>query len=349
MNTFKLKIIILAFGSVFLTSCTQLMFTSLDVLRPAKMIFEPDANNLLIVNNTITQPAVYGHKTQLYNENAKYVMLNTDSLSLFCLGSLKEELEAKNFFSTVQLLADSRNDGKDFSTITRLNADTVKNLCNTYHADVVLSLDKIKENDDLSEFYLPESSTYLSTLEIKFETYWTVLYPGKNKPTTIQFKDTIYWESESYYRKKGMSGLPKRADALIDGALYVGQKTVNRFVPYWEKVDRYFFMSNNRFIKQGMDSVYVKNWNAAIDIWQKAIGKNKNNRTQALALNNIAVAYEILGDIDKALDYATRSYYTFSELNFADTDSSNRLIEYTNDLAQRKNEIDLLKKQLGEK
>jgi len=325
------------------------MFTGLDVLRPAKMIFDPNANNLLIVNNSITQPAVYGHKTQLYNENAKYVMLSTDSLSLFCLGSLKEELDGKNFFSTVQILPDSRNNGKDFSTITRLSADTVKNLANSYHADVILSLDKIKENDDLSEYYLPESSTYLSTLEVRFETYWTVLYPGKTLQTPVQFKDTVYWESESYYRKKGMNGLPKRADALIDGALYVGQKSVNRFVPYWEKVDRYFFISNNRYIKQGMDSVYVKNWNAAITLWQKAIGKSKNKRTQALALNNIAVAYEILGDIDKALNYATQSYYSFCELTFTDADSCNRLIEYTNDLSQRKNEIELLKKQLGEK
>jgi len=27
---------------------------------------------------------------------------------------------------------------------------------------------------------------------------------------------------------------------LVDGALYVGQNSIKRFVPYWDKSDRYF-------------------------------------------------------------------------------------------------------------
>ena len=105
-----------------------------------------------------------------------------------------------------------------------------------------------------------------------------------------------------------MSELPNREDALVDGALNVGQKSVNRFVPYWEKADRYFFNSHNKLMKKGMDSVYVKNWKSAIEYWELAIKKTKSTLTKAHATNNIAIAYEILGDIDKALDYATQSY-----------------------------------------
>src|SRR5665647_14789 len=143
MKTFQLKIITLSFVSVFLSSCTTLMFTSLDVLRPAKIAFVPEANNLLIVNNTITQPAEYGHKIQLLNERAKKVTLPTDSLSIFCLGALKEELDGKNFFSTIQLLPNTLNSGSDFNNISRLNTENVKNLCKSQQADVILSLDKI--------------------------------------------------------------------------------------------------------------------------------------------------------------------------------------------------------------
>jgi len=351
MKTNKLKLIILVFGTVFLSSCTTtLLYTSLDVLRPAKTVFIPEATNLLIVNNAVTQPAENGHKTQLLNEKAKRVALPNDSLPIFCLGALKEDIEAKNFFSTVQLIPNTVNPGKDFNIIKRLNTDSVKNLCSTYNADVILSLDRIKVNDESIEYYVNENSTFLSTLDIKLETYWSIQYP--NKPelrNSIQFKDTLYWESESLVRKKAMSGLPKRTDALIDAALNAGQKSVNRFIPYWEKVDRYFFNSYNKFMKQGMDSVYVKNWDAAIGCWEKAIEKSKNSRIQAQAQNNIAIAYEILGDIDKALDYANQSYYSFFQLSISDFDSLNRLTDYLTDLTQRKNEIEILKKQLGEK
>jgi len=98
MKTYKLKILILAFGAVFLSSCTSLLYTSLDVLRPAKIAFAPEATNLLLINNTVTQPPELGHKTQLLNERTKYVLLSSDSLPIFCLAALKQELEAKDFF-----------------------------------------------------------------------------------------------------------------------------------------------------------------------------------------------------------------------------------------------------------
>ena len=99
MKTFKLKIITLAFGTVFLSSCTKLLYTSLDVLRPAKVAFNSDVNNILIINNTVPQPADIGHSTLFAFEGLKKETFNTDSLSIFCLGALKEDIESKNFFS----------------------------------------------------------------------------------------------------------------------------------------------------------------------------------------------------------------------------------------------------------
>lgn len=348
MKTHKLKIISIVIGAIFLTSCTNLLYTSLDVLRPAKVAFAPEAKNLLIVNNTVVQPPEIGHVTQLLHENPRNILLQSDSLSIFCLGALTEELNGKNFFSSVLLIPDSKNKGSNFNVVSHLSADSVHDLCFSQQADAILSLDKIKVNDDLSEYYLSETGTFLSTLEVKYETSWSIYYPNKPEIATIQFKDTVYWESESYYRKKGMSELPNRGDALVDGALNVGQKSVNRFVPYWEKADRYFFNPNNKLMKKGMDSVFVKNWKSAIEYWESALKKTNSTWTKAQAANNIAIAYEILGDMDKALDYATQSYYSLGMLSFVDYDSFFRVAEYINELTQRKKDISILKIQLGE-
>ncbi|NDP21882.1 MAG: hypothetical protein GZ091_12500 [Paludibacter sp.] len=346
MRAFKKIIISLAFGTLF-SSCTSLLYTSLDVLRPAKVAFDINANNLLIVNNTVKQPIDYGHKTQLLNEKQKSVLIATDSLAIFCLGSLTEEMEAKDFFPSVKLIPNSINESVGFESITYIDEDKVKKLCLENNSNVILSLNKIKVNDDLNEYYINETSTYLSALELKFETNWSIHYLNNSKPSSIQFKDTVYWESESYIRRKAMADLPKRADALVDGALSVGQKSISRFVPYWEKVDRYFFYSSKKLMKQGMDSVYVKNWNPAIELWKQALNKTKSERLKAYAANNIAIAYEILGDVDKALEFATISYYSFGQLSLVDYDSYIRISEYVTELAQRKKEMKILKKQLG--
>lgn len=348
MKTTYLKLLLLSFGAILLTSCTGLLYTSLDVLRPAKIAFAKNANDLLIVNNTVKQPAEYGHKTQLLYEIPKNVLINTDSMSVFCLGALTEDLEGKDFFSSVQLFPNSVNTGNDFFKSTRLTDDMVNKLCSTYHVNVILSLDRIRVNDDLTENYLTESSTYLSTLDLKYETSWSIHYPDNPEVTTVQYTDTVFWESESYYRKKAISDLPNRNDALVDGSLNIGHKTVNRFVPYWDKVDRYLFNSKNKLMKLGMDSFYVKNWKSAISTWETLYNKTNNARLQAQAANNISIGYEITGDLDKALDYATKSFYSFGKMTFVDYEAFLRLSEYMKELIQRKNELEILKIQLGE-
>jgi len=348
MKTHKLIIFILAFGIVFFTSCTSLLFTTLDVLRPAKIAFAPEANDLLIVNNAVKQPAEYGHKTQLLYETPKNETIKTDSMSIFCLGALTEDLEGKDFFSSVQLIPNSINNSTDFFSINKLTDSRVKTLCLAKHVNAIVSLDKIQVMDDLTENYLTETSTYLSTIELKFETSWSVHYLNKPEVTTVQFTDTVFWDSESYYRTKAMSDLPDRDDALVDGALNVGHKMVNRFVPYWDKVDRFFFNPNIKLMKQGMDSVYVKNWKSAITLWEKEYSKTKSARIQAQAANNIAIGYEITGDLNKALEYATKAYYSLGKMTIVDYDSFIRLSDYMNELTQRKNDLIILKKQLGE-
>ena len=348
MKMHKLKLILLAFGVVFFSSCTTLLYTSLDVLRPAIVEFNIDANNLLIINNTVIQPPNYGHKTVLLNEKIMDLVIPTDSLAIYCLSSMKEEMESKDFFYSTKLLPNSGNKSVEYFKSYKLSDDTVRHLCKSNRSNVILSLDNIKVNDDLNEYFMADNATYLNSLELKYETSWSIHYPNKSQVKTIVFKDTLCWETESYSRRKAVSDLPKREDALVDGALEVGRKCVNRFIPYWEKVDRYFFSSENKLMKQGMDSVYVKNWKSAIDIWSSVYDHNSNAMLQAYAANNIAIAYEISGDVDKALEFATKSFYSFGILTLPDYPSFFRISAYVIELNERKKEIEVLKKQLGE-
>ncbi len=348
MKPYKQKFILLVFGIVLFSSCTQLLYTSLDVLRPAKVEFNSNANDLLVVNNAVIQPQSYGHKTVLMNNKTTNLLLSSDSLAIFCLSSLAEDMENKAFFSSVKVLPNSVNKSIEFFKPDKLMDDTVNVLCKSNQANILLSLDNIKVNDDLNEYYLDDNYSFLNSLEVKYETTWSIHYPNKPEVKTIIFKDTLYWETQSYNRRQAQWDMPNRKDALIDGALEVGRKCVNRFTPFWDKVDRYFFSSGNKYINQGMDSVYVKNWKSAIAIWTSVYNTNTNGLVQAYAANNIAIAYEISGDIDKALEFATKSYYSFGRLTIPDYSSFIRISDYINELNQRKNEIVILKKQLGE-
>lgn len=348
MKILTMPRVLFVFAAVFFSSCTSMLYTSLDVLKPAKVTFDPGTNNLLIINNTVKQPDDYGHKTEFYNEKTKNIRQKADSLPLFCLNVVYEELANKEFFNTVQLHENSVNNKSDFFTIYPVSTDSINALCKKYGANVVLSLDRLKANDKITELFFDDTRSYYMALVARYESQWSIHYPGKDNYEKITFRDTIYWDAESYQRQKALSELPARSDALVDGALYVGQNSIKRFVPYWDKSDRYFFNTSNKYMKQGMDSLYVKNWEAAISIWEKAMDKSGRGLKAKLS-NNIAVAYEITGDIDKAIEYAKKAYEYFESGSMLLNDKYfTWAINYLKELSQRKNEIELIDKQLGD-
>ncbi|MBN2767156.1 MAG: hypothetical protein JXR27_12360 [Paludibacteraceae bacterium] len=351
MSPFKIRIVsrfIILASVVALASCSSMMFTSVDILKPALITFNPEDTRLLIVNNSVTQPVDYGHRTQYFNEKPYLVNVNTDSLSLFAIESLAESLATKDFFSTITIHDQRINNSAYFFSITHLPFDTVNALCDRYDSDVILSLDRIKVIDKIDEYYLNDEYAYYTTLEARYETRWSVYVPEKTTFQAITLHDTVYWDARSAQRKRGISFLPDRYNALIDGALYAGKSAVNKFIPYWTKADRYFFSDGNKSMKAAMDSVSVRNWKGAIDVWQKIVEAKSGTSLKARASHNIAVAYEILGDlnnavlsIENAVGYVESSMTASSKITIT-------IAGYFDELQKRKNEIQMLEKQLGD-
>jgi len=337
--------LILLFG-IMVSSCTSMLYTSIDVLRPAKVTFEKDAKSLLIVNNSVSQPASYGHTNELAGEKKKNVSVNTDSLAIFCLSVVNEEFQKNDFFNQTNLNLETINDSGSFLIASSPKMDKLNDLSQKYDADVVLSLDKIKVNDRVSDFYNNETGKFYALFEANFESAWTVSYPKLNKSQSYNFKDTIYWEEENYLRKKALETLPKRYNALIDGALYVGQNTMKKLVPWWDKDDRYFFKTNNKYMKEGLDSVYVKNWSSAISIWKNGLSKS-GIATQAKLLHNIATAYEIKGDMINAKLFNQKAIDTYESSTIMDYNHYITMRLYNQTLEKRQKEIETINRQLG--
>ncbi len=346
MKTVFSKVLI-GFSILFLfSSCTKLLYTSIDVLKPAKVTFDSKKNNLLIVNNTVEQPENYGHKNEYLGEKAKNLICKTDSLALFCLSVFNDAISSKGFFNDVNLEINSVNNSSDFFNVQILSTENTKKLSEKYNANVILSLDRLKVNDQVTEYYSEDYATYYTTLEARLESQWSLHYPGNSQYGSITFRDTLFWDGESKSRQKALSQLPDRAAALFDAAVYVGNNTVKRIIPQWEKTDRYFFSSSNKSMKQGYDSLVYKNWKSAISIWEEALPQSKIS-TKALLSHNIAVVYEILGDIDNSISYAQKSMEYFEQsqiINFKYYELAER---YLNNLLIRKNELDIIDKQLG--
>ncbi len=328
---------------LFFSSCkTAMLYTTLDILRPAQVEFDADVNNILIVNNSTLEFIESDYIDSAFETDSEKYRFLKDSIAIYILSVLTQELEETDFFNSVDLQLNLPENKTDPSAISPLQFKDVLDLCEKYDADAILSLDYISLTHEFNLYY-----TYIGAMTLFYETLWSIHYPDKIETTAVHFKDSLSWIFNRSYTDGTITDLPEAQDAIIDAALLTGQNSFKRFIPYWDAVDRYFYDSKDIIMKQGMDSVYVKNWQAAVQLWSKVYNTTKKPKLKAEAANNIAIVYEILGNYDMALEYINISFDIFITRLSTSYDDIIRLSEYANELYRRKDEVLLLNKQLG--
>lgn len=324
-----------------------MLYTSIDVLRPAKVTFPADANDILIINNARSQPHNHGHTIELFNENVKKINIDTDSLPVFAVASLARSISDKGFFRTVLFDHISISENDYFFTPMAPDDKTIKSLAQKHQVSGIIALNRIMVTDQVAELFDQNKGTFIAFLEARYETQWSIHFPEKNQTFQIINKDTVYWESESNTRQKSFRGLPERRNALIDGALIAGERAVKSFIPYWEKEDRYLFTSTNRVFKSAIDSVYYRNWEAAAKLWE-SIYNYGSASMKAKTAHNLAVANEFLGNLSKAYQYSKKAMEHLAEIQVVDYANYVRILELHDNLRKRVAEEEKVKKQLAE-
>jgi hypothetical protein len=326
----------------------EMLFTSIDILRPAMVNFPKEIDEILIINNTYPQPHDYGHKTYI-SGNAKKVTINTDSIQYFALISLAESIDKQDFFRNVRINLNSVNN-KGYFFIQNLPADSlIRDISIKENAKAIISLNRMMVNDIQGDVFNNETGKYVAYLEAVYESSWSVHFPSLKQKSTLTIRDTVYWESESITRDKAIKGLPNRRNALIDGSMVAGERAVKKFIPYWDKVDRYIFTSTNKQIAQAIDSVYLKNWKGAIDVLENLLATNKGTATQKYkTCHNLAVLYEISGDVKNAFEYSKKALEHISSAIISDYAKIITVANYYEELRKRVGEVEKINKQLGE-
>ena len=337
---------------VLLSSCaTQKMYLTLDVLRPGRITFPKDVEHVLIVNNTVNQPENYGHLTALLSRTPQPLQVNSDSTDLYSLAGAVEEMAGIGFFESVTLLEESQNESNNFFQLTYMDSNTVSELCEEFDADAIVALNRFAVHDKISDYYLFETGEYLAALDANSMSNWSVHYPDKERFETVNLSDSLFWEQTSDVRQHSLEALPERSDAIIDLSIFAGRNTVSRLLPRWEKVDRYFYVNNNKTLKAGMDSIRYKNFDAAIRTWKLLLatdGKSatKGKLTKGLAAMNVAITYEIIGEMSQAVKFANVALEYVKKSFVLDYQLLYDFEFYQQAVIERKKELELLDEQM---
>jgi hypothetical protein len=305
-----LYVIIIALS---LSGCSKYGYVSLNFPQAPQAYLPDDVNFIAVVNRSLVEEEDANDK--LIEAIATSEIAGSDRLaSDECI---KGAYEGFKGMDGTELIIPQKV--RLYGTGTRempdlLDWNLVAEICESEGTDALLVLETFDSNTDLLVSTATEQvsaiistgspkSTLPNQVNMNVVCYWRLYHPG-TKSIIDQYQHSSYFTFDT-------NGGVLPPTALPEAAYTAGITYIQRFLPgfYVERRDLYKRTSGsakNQFIA-GYRRAEVANWQGAIEIWDE-LADHEQNKTAGRASLNIAVANEVLGNTDLALDWAKKSY-----------------------------------------
>ncbi len=322
------------FYLLVLCSCVGYKEFTIEVFKPAEFSFTTDAKKIVLISRNLkykndTLQNYYVSNNNLMKDKSK---INTDSLAVsICLDSLSGRLNSQGHFDHVKILSFNTFPRSRVNEIRPANTEWYKALAEKNGADYLVLLDMF------SCFYSISSVEYSPEAKIVTSNIWSV-YSAKSQKVIDRFSqiDTLYWSGLDEHANSTKTIIPDKKNAIAMAAGVIGQNYSKHILPSWAKVERTYMLSNDPTLQQAVKMAQNNQWEQAIAIW-KNYSECKNKSKRASALFNLAIACEMNGDIDKAIEYTDKAAKISSGIFLGSVNEQVR--KYSLVLYQRKNEI----------
>ncbi len=312
------------------TLIAQQYYFVIDERYPATKPLLHNAQTVLLVNNTVAQPADFGHTNAEDGEQKATTAISLDNAALHCLFAMTNEMQNSEAYERVELMDISQNKSQEFYTRHLLTNAAAEQLCQDYQVDALIILNQLVLYD-IQESFPVDEGQYYAYLQAYAQAHWTIHHAGATQDPSFTTADTLFWESDCFYtRDRVLESLPDRQEALLYLAQQVGINTATCLTPQWQTETHYLYDDKNTNIQQGIQAFQYKHWQEAINTWQEVLPdtendtenpKTKQNKKekdiQAMAAANIAVAYEMMADYTNAIAYTNTAITIFRQCNNA--------------------------------
>lgn len=320
----KHTILFLLLINLLLTGCSTVSSLRMELVQPSSEILSSDIQSLLLVNRAVDKsytddPAdsiqIRFYKAQFTVDTLIRDLKAADTL-LQVLGTLLYESGRYDI-----VIPEDRFIMKDtvnpYSEVMKW--EQVDQLSKTFNTDAVLSLENFRTNVitsyDRSTLFNPVteefSSIFTAKMKIGYSAHFRLYNPiTRSSLNNYLFNDTLIWENYDYdlknlflqftYVKQGLT------EAGIDASLQLSE----RIAPAWIDSRRAYFSKGSTVLRQTSSLVKAHEWENALDIWLEQTNKTKSKTLLSKFEFNIALAYEMLGDIEEAIRWGIRSHET---------------------------------------
>ncbi|MBJ6118130.1 hypothetical protein JAO76_08010 [Pontibacter sp. BT310] len=302
------------------SGCSKHGYVKLDYPLPPQVYLPDDVQTIALVNRSLTRPE--NKQGKVLEAIVTGEVLGSDHLaSDECL---KGVIDRINGHRSIQVVIPQRT--RLYGTGTRqtpelLDWEFVKTICDASNADALLVLETFDSNSDVLLSTVTNGVTAAlgnkapipgtpSQIRVNVHAFWRLYDPASR---TILDQH----QAKSFLTFNGATGstltLPP-PEALPNTAYEAGRTYIERFLPGYYTVERKLYKkgkgSSKHTFKAAFRSSEVANWQGAINSWTALLSK-VSRKNAGMASLNIAVAHEVLGNTDQALEWAKKSYEVY--------------------------------------
>jgi hypothetical protein len=315
------SIYLFLFAFVFL-SCSKYGYVNIDYPLNPEVQLPENIKTITLVNRSLTKNVDKKNKvieSILTGEIAGSDRLASDEC-------LKGVFDLMNGHRGVNIVIPQKT--RLYGTGTRqtpelLDWKIVKGICDSTKADALLVLEVFDSNSDLIASAVtnqvravvttgtPSTNVVPNQIRMNVLAFWR-LYDPSTKTIIDQYQSTSYLT----FNGVGKDFLLPPPEALPNTAYAAGKEYIRRFLPSYYRVKRDMYKRGKGSSKEDFASAFrraeVANWQGAIDIWRE-VPKHASRKNAGRACLNVAVGYEVLGNIDLALEWAKKSYEEYND------------------------------------
>lgn len=316
MKNTKLYLLALIFALIF--SACKTSHLSIEVLEPAQVTIPPKLKSVVVVNRSlpkdenkvlnIVEGALTGEEIFL-DRNATHD----------CIRGATDQLKSAPRYDVRGIPAgvDLRGDGAGSFSVP-LSWTIVERICNQSAADALITLevldsdflfeDAVETREETVDGKKHLYKVFVKTMQVRVKTGWRV-YDAKSKMIVDEsiYNDYKDWVGEGASPEAALRALPSKEIAVGEAAYYAGRQFGRRISPSWARVSRQYYVKKHPNLELAKASVQVNDWTKATSLW-KDIQSFADPEIAGYANYNLAIAAEVQGNLDKAIEYATKAF-----------------------------------------
>jgi len=338
------------------SSCSSIYRFSIDIQEPAAITLPVSAQNVLILNNTITQPENYGIERTFDGKSIRAdYPLSLDSMVWSVVDAITAVLNESNFFNTIAIYkAPLRSDSDtEWLSITEISSETQSDFYDTENYDALFVIDRLllSVNENVKTIQTgslsSEPSAFVDMRADGIITCSMYVY-GKEQPLiTFNVSDSLF--TKSVVDNDSILLFKEIPEYMLDELSHrIGNQAATHFIPTWETAERILFASYNSRMQEAAGYAVNHQWAKAEPIWTAELGKKTKPLDRAKIAFNLAVANEMQDKFEPALEWVQKAKEYLTKTNSSNNSKEIALIdEYISELERRIQNNHLLDLQWG--